>query len=265
VPGIHAVQVVAYRGMVASEPASIALNVRDDLAPTPTWVVPGSGECIAITTANLNFRTGPATNYSRIYVLQEGATVSIVGRLGDNSWWQVRSTDGLIGWVAAQYTDPGGDCSSVPVAQPPPSPTAPPTATLTSTPEPGITPTATFAPLPVANLQVFNIEGPAEVVLPDEGGATVTFVVTLRNTGCGPAGQFQATFWSQGRAGSAPPETVAVAPLNAGAAVTVIFAGAYDTPGTYVAEAEVDSARQVDESDEGDNLRTFPIEASTSP
>ncbi len=253
--GEHILEVIAYRGEVASAPARIKVTASGSVPPTAPS---GAGGCTATTTTNLNFRSGPGTDYPRIYVLQSGTALPIIGRLGDNSWWQVRTGDGMVGWVSATYTDESGDCSSVPLASPPP---LPPTATPTATAVAGIPPTATLTPLPQPNLQVYNIEGPAQAILPAYGGVTVTFVVTLFNASGGASGQFRVRFYPRGRAdASAPPQEVAVAPLNAGAAVTVTFQHTYATAGTYVAEAEVDSAREVAESDEGDNIRLFTIQ-----
>ena len=249
--GEYTLEVVAYRGDIASTPATRTLTViASAQQTTPGPVVPGG--CTATTTANLNLRTGPATNYPVIVVLQRGASLPIIGRVGDNSWWQVRTTDGIVGWVSAAYTDESGDCSAVPLAAPPPPPNPAPTATSVSS----VSPTATGP-----NLQVYAIDGPAQVILPQGGGISVTFVVTIRNVGGGAAGQFNVTFYPHGRADlSAPPQEVAVAPMSAGATVTLTFQHLYVTPGIYVVEVEADSARQVAESDEGDNLRTFTLQ-----
>ncbi|MCZ7546419.1 MAG: Ig-like domain-containing protein [Anaerolineae bacterium] len=120
--GAHTIEVIAYRGTVASIPATLVLTAAGTVTVTPP---PPSASCIATTNTNLNFRDGPGTNYPSKSVLAPNTALAIVGRLGDNSWWQVRTTGGEIGWVAADYTDESGNCVGVPVVQPPPPPTNP--------------------------------------------------------------------------------------------------------------------------------------------
>jgi hypothetical protein len=159
----------------------------------------------------------------------------------------------LVGWVSGEYTDLSGNCRTVPVTQSPPTPTPTPT----TLPAPGSQPNA--AP----NLQVLNIEGPSQAALTGSG-ITATFVVTVGNVGTGASGQFDVTFYPHGRAGAASPQVAAVAQLDAGAAVTLTFSGAFDTPGQYVAEAYADSGRRVTESDETDNVRIFTLQIFAS-
>ncbi|MBN1284897.1 MAG: SH3 domain-containing protein [Anaerolineae bacterium] len=241
-PGAYTIEVVAYRGGVVGAPDSITLNVAGQSAQLPADQAPAGCAAMITAEAGLRVRSGPGTDYDHLYSLPNGTTVAIIGRVGDNSWWQVRASDGLVGWVSAAYTDPSGDCRFVPVVQPP----------LAPTPAQG---GATAG----VNLQVANIEGPAEATRVG-GSVTATFVVTLRNAGSTASGQFTVSFYPQGRAGSAPPQTITVAPLRAGATLTMIFNGIYGAPGLYSVEAVVDSGGQVSESDEGDNVRIFTIQ-----
>jgi uncharacterized protein YraI len=109
---------------------------------------------------DLNVRTGPGTEYDRLGVLASGATVAVVGKNDDASWWYIvfpPSADER-GWVAAQFvtarnTD-GVSVINTPTPYPTPSPTSVVeiTATFTPTPEPTNTATteATSTSLPPA-------------------------------------------------------------------------------------------------------------------
>src|SRR5690606_955936 len=137
-------QVIAYRGAVASEPAEITVTVRQSQAQvTATQYVPPANNvpiinpndptCRVLVNTGLNFRTGPGVVYPRISVLSAGTVAPIVGRLPDNSWWQLR-VGVTTGWVSAGYTTQYGNCFSVPVPPIPATPT--PFVTRTNTPVP---------------------------------------------------------------------------------------------------------------------------------
>jgi uncharacterized protein YraI len=73
--------------------------LANGIAAPPTQVI-----CVpsAITTANVNFRTGPGTNYPIITVLPARAYVAVTGTNADRSWYQV-VFNGVQGWVSAGY------------------------------------------------------------------------------------------------------------------------------------------------------------------
>lgn len=55
-----------------------------------------------VTASRLNVREGPATSYRSICKLDEGQTVTVIGRLGD--WYAIYSADeGLVGAVDGRY------------------------------------------------------------------------------------------------------------------------------------------------------------------
>ncbi len=109
-PGAYSLQAVAYRGGLAGRADQITLTVQGEAAP---------GGCVTTIAADLGLyvRSGPATEYESLGALSKGTTAALIGRVGDNSWWQVRVGE-LTGWVAAEYTDPRGDCRNVPVTWP---------------------------------------------------------------------------------------------------------------------------------------------------
>ena len=63
-------------------------------------ILTGDYERTAITTANLNLRSGPGTNYSILKTIPEATEVIVHGSQGD--WTKIES-NGTIGWVASKY------------------------------------------------------------------------------------------------------------------------------------------------------------------
>lgn len=115
----------------------------------PTSSVPlSSGPCAVVAAgAAVNVRFGPGTNYDVVGALSAGVTAQVIGRLNDNSWYQIQ-IGSTIGWVSASVVTRSGDCVGVPLAAPPPSPTPIPTATFTPTFTPTLTFTPSFTPSP---------------------------------------------------------------------------------------------------------------------
>ncbi|HRW09046.1 MAG TPA: SH3 domain-containing protein [Caldilineaceae bacterium] len=110
------------------------------------------------TTANLNLRTGPGTNFERLVVIPRTTTVALLGRNGAGDWLYVglASTAGpnptsVRGWVYAYYIQTPTDILQLPIVDGAvivPQPTAPiPTPIIVTTPDLATTPTAT-APTP---------------------------------------------------------------------------------------------------------------------
>ncbi|MEP7291640.1 MAG: SH3 domain-containing protein, partial [Chloroflexota bacterium] len=101
----------------------------------------------------INVRSGPGTNFSILTQLAPNVTAPVIGRLADNSWFQV-NVNAVIGWVSASVVTLGGNCSGVsvvvlPTAVPPtitPTLAASATFTSTSTETPTSTPTPTNTP-----------------------------------------------------------------------------------------------------------------------
>jgi uncharacterized protein YraI len=69
--------------------------------PQPQPQQPVSGYTVT-TVANVNLRGGPNTAHGILTVIPRGRIVPIVGRVADNSWWQV-NYNGTVGWVSAMY------------------------------------------------------------------------------------------------------------------------------------------------------------------
>lgn len=254
-------QVIAFRGALQSDPAQITIAARQAAQVTqpvvqPTGlpqIDPNDPTCRALMNSGLNFRTGPGTNYPVITVLNAGTVAPIVGRLGDNSWWQIqRGTS--IGWVSASFTTQYGLCGSVPVAAPPASPTsnvatATPTLTLTRTPTP--TPTITATP-GKPDLVVSGVNGPDTVTIPaGEASVKAQYTITLTNAGSGPSGQFITTVLIVNTAESAE---VGVSNLDPGQSISLTVDLNFTTPGTAIIQAEADSTHVIDETSEVNNV-----------
>lgn len=90
--------------------------VVDPNAPAPETPPDDGSIIVTATPYSVVLRTGPATSFDRISVLRSGATATVVGRNGDNTWWQVDFA-GLTGWVSAEFAiiQQNADINSIPV------------------------------------------------------------------------------------------------------------------------------------------------------
>ena len=273
--GPATLEVIAYRGSIPSPATQITLTVRASAAQVTSTLLPLPGvtqppndtTCRArVEVEGLNFRSGPATNYPIINVLTLGNLVDITGRLADNSWWQVR--DGLTyGWLSSAYTTQSGNCSAIPIAIPPASPTprpatATPTTPPTSTPIPG-TAVPTFTPVPqVPDLVVAAITGPSVLQLNASGSVGAHYEVRLLNQGTGNSGQFTTSF-------RLPDGTIVQLPIIGNLApsqsVDLGIDVTFTSSDNFRLEATVDSGAQVAERDEGNNVRTLDVVVTTAP
>ena len=110
-------------------------------------------------------------------------------------------------------------------------------------------PTALAAPAPTADLVITNLTiSPTSPVQ----GVDATISITVRNQGTGKAYGFVVQWKSAQFALSGP--TATVSSLNAGQSTTVTFQYAFPNEGNYTTVATVDSANQVDETNETNNV-----------
>lgn len=275
--GDVALKVIAYRGVVASDPAIVNVSIAAQAsAPTalPSGGTGSSGggssgspiidpsdpTCRILTNTALNYRTGPGTDYARLGTFSAGQQVPIVGRLGDNSWWQVRVSAAQNAWVIAEFTTVYGNCGGIPVVAPPPpptstAPTATPTRTPTPTPLPSATPTITPTPRP-ADLVVTNISGENELTL-SGGSATARYSVTITNTGNTSTGQFSSTI-TYLPSGSII-ELGTVSNLNPGETILLSADLTFSASGQFTIQATADSDNTVTELSEVNNVGTYVV------
>ena len=259
--GTLLLQVIAYRGSLASDPASITLNVTDSAAAATATSQQSSNNtggstnidptCRARVDVNgLNFRQGPGQNYPPLQVLQLGTFVPITGAIPNLTWWQGQ-VGNTYGWMSASYiTLFGSLCRSVPAVNPPPSPIP------TITPTPSLAAPAATATGTLPDLVVINISGPASLVLKQDNTQTATYKVTVMNVGLANAGQFNV--------GMIMPDGTLrdmglVAGLAAGQQAIFQTDVTFTTPGTVRLTAFVDSNNTVVESSENDNLLPMDV------
>lgn len=79
---------------------------------------------------NANVWSGPGTQYDIIGVLRTGQSAEAIGRSPNGEWWLIRYPNGPggEGWVSVTVFS-AQDTGSLPIAEPPPTPTLIPTAT----------------------------------------------------------------------------------------------------------------------------------------
>jgi hypothetical protein len=145
--------------------------------PTPAFSpvnIDPNGSCQVASAhgPSINVRSGPGTNFNIVTQLSPNTTGLVIGRLPDNSWFQV-NVGGILGWVSATVVILGGNCAGVSVVNLPtaPPPTQQPTGQPTNTPTTEFTPTPSNTPttaptsngtphlhLPITTLVAGNID-----------------------------------------------------------------------------------------------------------
>lgn len=268
-------RVLAYRASVVSDPAEIQIVVGSPNAPTSTpsrgsgggtsgggstgpVIDPNDPTCRALVNTGLNMRQGPNTTFSVIRTLPAGEQIPLVGRLGDNSWWQVRSGTS-IGWISAQFTTLYGNCLSIPVIAAPASPTPPNQATSTLIPT--ITPipsaTSTSAPTPTpSDLVITSIVGDTDVVIPAGQTSVIrpyTFIVT--NTGARRTVSFTMRVQITGQS----PIDIQISGLRQNESITIPLDLTFTAAGSYTIQARADINNQVEEVSEVNNSALYEV------
>lgn len=269
--------VVAYRGTTASDPATVQVKVRSSVSQVTATVDtslsnipdidPNDPTCRVLVNSGLNFRTGPGTNYDVITLLSYGTVVPVIGRLGDNSWWQLRTSDLKVGWVFSQYTTLYGsdaNCNAVPVVAPPASPTPKgfvPTATPTITPQPTNTsqPSVPTATPTKPDLVVTTINGPTTISL--GSGATQKYAITIQNTGGSSTGQFTSTIVIL--PGGTPQDLGTTGGLDGGQSIVLTVDLTFTATGDFTIQVNADSSNQVSEISEANNLGQIAIKVNS--
>ena len=128
--------------------------------------------CHAVNDEVLAVRTTTDILANEVTILAAGATSQVVGRTGQNTWWQVTTPDRRTGWLDASAVQIYGDCNDVPIRNPPTV-----TIAATSTPD---TPTANI----LVNLNVRR--GPSLRFNPPIGRFTAgdtTEIIAVDSTG----------------------------------------------------------------------------------
>lgn len=220
-------QVVArYAGGVRlpddAEPISPA---APDSTPTPEPTPTPDGVVITITARPFqNVRSGPGTEYEVIGQLTEGTQIQPIGANRENTW-AVIDFRGRQGWISIPILEIFGDLNSLPMIDPPPTPTPGHTPTPVPPQEPNlIIESASVSPSPIVAGQPFHVS------------------VVIRNAGATNAGEFAiaATF---------PPNSAYAATivpgLGAGQSTTAALSTTLTNTGSYSVMIIADLNNQV--------------------
>lgn len=70
-----------------------------------TFVMPAAaqGNATIVNASRVNLRSGPGAGFPVVTVLSAGQQLTLLGANADASWYQVQTTYGQIGWVAARF------------------------------------------------------------------------------------------------------------------------------------------------------------------
>jgi uncharacterized protein YraI len=101
------------------EGASATPEAGSNNPPTETPLPPSATPSLpnGTVTAQINIRTGPASSFDSLGLLNPGDRVLITGRTLNGNWLQIEYSSGPAGrgWVAAAYITLNSDISKVPV------------------------------------------------------------------------------------------------------------------------------------------------------
>lgn len=262
-------RVIAYRGAIASDPAEVQIRVVSAAAtPLPTIGGGGGGgtapqiptldpndpTCRAQVTTNLNMRSQPFVASDNIVaVIPNGQFAPIIGRVSNNSWWQVRFGFNT-GWISAAFTNVFGNCANVPITA---QPTALP-ATATPTLPPTLTPVPTATNTPgVADLIITSFTGPETVTIPaGETRVEAEFNVVITNIGSRRTDNFVTEV--RVLPGGARLETT-IGNLRPGEAITITFRVPFTQAGNFTVVVEADSTGLVPEISDANNNASRPV------
>jgi hypothetical protein len=113
--GTYNLEVIAFNGAQASAPTALLLEVSG----TATGTSPGTtGTCSGrALVSQLNYRDAPSTSATRLGQFDVGESVTVIGRNGDTSWYQVQRFNAQQVWVInnTQWLQVEGECSALPV------------------------------------------------------------------------------------------------------------------------------------------------------
>lgn len=224
----------------AANPAATSAAIAPTATLASTVSVSGPNAVVAtVTRTQINVRSGPGIQYEVIAKLNQDAQFEVTGISPDFAWLATQ-INGRIGWVSGDLVTVSGNLQTLPVVQPPPTPTAlPATATPTLAPIADITyVTATLNP---------PIPAP---------GQPFTLTVTVRNNGSVASGDFAiATSFLPGDVFNA----ATVTSLAPGAQTNVNLTASVTGTGYQTIAIVLDLNNQIAEGDVGEanNKPTF--------
>ena len=269
IPGQYTLVVRPYRGQVQGTPATVRIQVVEDNLAVATQTSSSGGtsggsgtsptafaptydpRCRARIDVNrLNFRSSPTTetdeNLIGYYLVGDEAPV--LGRLADNSWYRTRAitNPSITGWIYGPFTTLLGNCSSVPIINPP------------STQVPTQTPTLEPSVEPLPDIVALSPSGLSNLQAGFDGTATATYTFTVQNTGQVATGPFEVLIsLSDGTQVSE-----SIPGLQPGQALTFPDEGlrvTFQSPGQHRIFYEADVNLQVEETNEQNNLAFLDV------
>jgi len=126
--GTFELSVIAYRGAVPSDPATITLQVvgaNDAMSNPVTGQVAaasnnGSTTCNArVLIGNLRMREGPGTGFTNLGNFDLNEQLTVIGQNSDGSWVKIRRTNSNESWVInnSEWIELTGACSALNVVE----------------------------------------------------------------------------------------------------------------------------------------------------
>jgi uncharacterized protein YgiM (DUF1202 family) len=118
-------------GPLRIENTPITIQPGTGVIQTPTPIV-SQTPTGTVNQSSVNVRTGDSTAFSVLTVLRQGEQVTLIGLSSSGSnWYQVRISDGRLGWMAPSVLTVTGNVATLPLVTPPtppptPIPTIPP-------------------------------------------------------------------------------------------------------------------------------------------
>lgn len=270
VAGDVVLQVTAYRGALASEPAQVTVRIGSVQPTATTGIIitqgpsidPNDPTCRALINNGLNLREGPGTSYRVLTTLAQGQVIPVTGRLGDNSWYRLSHGQG--GWVSGQFVSLYGSlCMNVQIVSPPatatvfvpPSPIPPTSIPPSPTPQPSSTPGT-------PDLVITVFEGPGSrptnpVIIPaGETEVKAEYQLIVANIGSRATSSFTVSL-------QVHPEgeivKAAISELRPNESTNILLTYTYKETGTFILEAMVDADSQVTEISEANNRSQLAI------
>lgn len=241
----------------ATTPApTVALTRRAGIATnTPPALPPGTYPILRVTTATLNVRSGPSTNFNVIATVKNGDEAAILGRNNNSTWWFIERNR-VKGWVTSDpsYSTVRGDASTIPFVQ------TPSTALPSMTPvrNQTLAPTSTVAAAADLVVDAFSFTPPTPLV-----NETFFLTITVRNQGAldAPSSLLRGLF----QPGNEQSE-IAVPPIPAGQSVTLppLYVTLRQGGANQIGVLTLDVKGEISEGANGEanNVRTISYDVS---
>jgi len=103
-----------------SEPTATNTSEPTTIQTTATSSTPET--TVKVSGYSVNLRTGPESNFTKVRKLTFGELLVPLGRLSDNTWLYVKTSEGLDGWVSTALVDlAGNNTETLLVKTPPPA------------------------------------------------------------------------------------------------------------------------------------------------